>query len=54
MLATISHVVILDNLLDSHKSFLIGLDLFQKVVEVLMRLSAASLDFLVVFRMPGY
>jgi hypothetical protein len=54
VVAAISQVVVLDNVLDAHKSFLGGFDLFEQFSEVAVCLAAAALDLIVVVAVTGY
>ena len=54
MLGAIPLVVILNDLLDAHKSLLVGLDLLQQCIEFPVYLAATALDLLVVIAVPWY
>jgi hypothetical protein len=54
MMATVPQVVILNDVLDAHKSLLIRLDVFHQLSEIAVGLAATALDLIIVVAVPGY
>lgn len=53
-MATISQVVILDDVFDAHKSLFARPDLLDKLAEITVGLTSASLNLVDIVHVPGY